>query len=359
MGAGADAGPTNGTYMKYDQILLPVLGRCVRQDRRRARQPDWLRKRWRALLCHALQLFVAPRKRRSRGNGPVGSEGESERHEPAPHRAAVHGQRLRERADDQSGALRAVAQSGGRARERQPGRGPSGESDRHDRRGRATTSTRCSELRPTGSTGRTRVRRARARARCSCTSPSTCRSVRRASAGTPSTATSTSTARVERDDVPERVRPGRADGPGAHPRVHDLGPRVVRPRPAAALDVHPEELRRPAHRLRRRRRHCGNLIPGGCGSCPMGQTCGAGGMPGVCSGRTTPPGSCVSRDVRPDQRITCGAAGDGCGNAISGAAGSAPRPAPAAAGEWAANAAPPKAAFRALASSSLRLRRRG
>jgi hypothetical protein len=65
---------------------------------------------------------------------------------------------------------------------------------------------------------------------------------------------------------------------------------------------------------------CGNLIPGGCGSCPTGQTCGGGGMSGVCTGSSTPPGTC-SPETCAQQGITCGPAGDGCGNAISGGCG--------------------------------------
>jgi hypothetical protein len=59
---------------------------------------------------------------------------------------------------------------------------------------------------------------------------------------------------------------------------------------------------------------CGNLIPGGCGMCPTGQTCGGGGVPGVC-GSPPPPGMCIP-ETCPDQHITCGPAGDGCGNLI-------------------------------------------
>jgi hypothetical protein len=59
---------------------------------------------------------------------------------------------------------------------------------------------------------------------------------------------------------------------------------------------------------------CGNLIPGGCGMCPNGQTCGGGGVSGMC-GSPPPPGSCVP-ETCPEQHITCGPAGDGCGNLI-------------------------------------------
>jgi hypothetical protein len=54
---------------------------------------------------------------------------------------------------------------------------------------------------------------------------------------------------------------------------------------------------------------CGNLIAGGCGSCPTGQTCGGGGTAGVC-GTPCKPESCA------DQGITCGPSGDGCGGQV-------------------------------------------
>ncbi len=58
---------------------------------------------------------------------------------------------------------------------------------------------------------------------------------------------------------------------------------------------------------------CGNLIQGGCGDCPSGLTCGAGAKPGVCD---KPPGGCVPETCA-DQHIACGPAGDGCGNLIA------------------------------------------
>ena len=58
---------------------------------------------------------------------------------------------------------------------------------------------------------------------------------------------------------------------------------------------------------------CGNLIAGGCGMCPTGQTCGGGGTPGICD--APPGGSCMPKSC-PDQMITCGPAGDGCGGMI-------------------------------------------
>jgi hypothetical protein len=59
---------------------------------------------------------------------------------------------------------------------------------------------------------------------------------------------------------------------------------------------------------------CGNLIPGGCGDmCPNGQTCGGGGISGLCG--SPPMQSCVPESCA-DQHITCGPAGDGCGNMI-------------------------------------------
>jgi hypothetical protein len=57
---------------------------------------------------------------------------------------------------------------------------------------------------------------------------------------------------------------------------------------------------------------CGNLIPGGCGVCAQGLQCGAGGMPNVCPPPTT---SCTPIDCK-QQNIACGPAGDGCGNLI-------------------------------------------
>ena len=54
---------------------------------------------------------------------------------------------------------------------------------------------------------------------------------------------------------------------------------------------------------------CGGLIAT-CGSCPTGQVCGGGGVPGVCGGSCTPR-TCAQ------QNIECGPAGDGCGNVLS------------------------------------------
>jgi hypothetical protein len=56
---------------------------------------------------------------------------------------------------------------------------------------------------------------------------------------------------------------------------------------------------------------CGGAVQ--CGACPTGQTCGGGGVPGHCGapdGGACTPISCAS------QNIGCGPAGDGCGNAI-------------------------------------------
>ncbi|MBM4781217.1 MAG: tryptophan synthase alpha chain, partial [Archangiaceae bacterium] len=50
------------------------------------------------------------------------------------------------------------------------------------------------------------------------------------------------------------------------------------------------------------------VIPN-CGTCPMGQVCGAGG-PGRCGS-----GACVPRTCT-QQSLSCGPAGDGCGNLI-------------------------------------------
>jgi hypothetical protein len=56
---------------------------------------------------------------------------------------------------------------------------------------------------------------------------------------------------------------------------------------------------------------CGGALD--CGPCPSGETCGGGGKPGVCGiGMTTQctPLTCAA------QKIQCGPAGDGCGDAI-------------------------------------------
>ena len=55
---------------------------------------------------------------------------------------------------------------------------------------------------------------------------------------------------------------------------------------------------------------CGNLIQ--CGSCPSGQTCGGAGVAGQCG---TPPGACVPLTCQ-QEGLNCGPAGDGCGNLI-------------------------------------------
>ncbi len=53
---------------------------------------------------------------------------------------------------------------------------------------------------------------------------------------------------------------------------------------------------------------CGNVLQ--CGSCPSGQSCGGGGTPSHCGSTTCTPTTCVA------QNIHCGPAGDGCGNLI-------------------------------------------
>lgn len=52
---------------------------------------------------------------------------------------------------------------------------------------------------------------------------------------------------------------------------------------------------------------CGGTL--NCGTCPMGQVCGAGG-PGRCGSGGCTPRTCA------DQGLSCGPAGDGCGNLI-------------------------------------------
>ncbi|MGD0677688.1 MAG: hypothetical protein ABSC94_19905 [Polyangiaceae bacterium] len=56
---------------------------------------------------------------------------------------------------------------------------------------------------------------------------------------------------------------------------------------------------------------CGNVIA--CGSCPAGETCGGGGVAGQCGAPDG--GACAPRSCAV-QNISCGPAGDGCGNAI-------------------------------------------
>jgi hypothetical protein len=58
---------------------------------------------------------------------------------------------------------------------------------------------------------------------------------------------------------------------------------------------------------------CGNLIAGGCGSCATGQTCGGGGVSGICD--MPPNGSCTPQTCA-SQGIACGPAADGCGKII-------------------------------------------
>ncbi len=53
---------------------------------------------------------------------------------------------------------------------------------------------------------------------------------------------------------------------------------------------------------------CGNVLQ--CGMCPSGQTCGGGGTPSACGAPSCTPTTCMS------QNIQCGPAGDGCGNLI-------------------------------------------
>jgi hypothetical protein len=57
---------------------------------------------------------------------------------------------------------------------------------------------------------------------------------------------------------------------------------------------------------------CGNLLS--CGTCPAGQSCGGGGVPGQCGSPDSgacQPVSCLA------QGLNCGPTGDGCGNQIS------------------------------------------
>jgi hypothetical protein len=57
---------------------------------------------------------------------------------------------------------------------------------------------------------------------------------------------------------------------------------------------------------------CGGLIQS-CGMCTPPQTCGGGGVPGQCG---APDGGSCTPQTCADQKITCGPAGDGCGNLL-------------------------------------------
>jgi hypothetical protein len=66
---------------------------------------------------------------------------------------------------------------------------------------------------------------------------------------------------------------------------------------------------------------CGNILPS-CGSCPVGQSCGGGGVSGHCGGMN----DCVPETCA-QQNIACGPAGDGCGNLLPGSCGTCTPPA--------------------------------
>jgi hypothetical protein len=59
---------------------------------------------------------------------------------------------------------------------------------------------------------------------------------------------------------------------------------------------------------------CGNQIPNGCGPCTNGQTCGGGGVRGQCG---APDAGACSPVSCADQNLACGPAGDGCGGSLS------------------------------------------
>jgi hypothetical protein len=59
---------------------------------------------------------------------------------------------------------------------------------------------------------------------------------------------------------------------------------------------------------------CGNLID--CGTCTGSQTCGGGGIPAHCGAPPDSGGPCAAQTCQ-QQNINCGPAGDGCGNALS------------------------------------------
>lgn len=58
--------------------------------------------------------------------------------------------------------------------------------------------------------------------------------------------------------------------------------------------------------------HCGGVVM--CGNCPKGQTCGGAGKHNVC-GAGNGPDACAPKACA-DQKVTCGAAGDGCGGTL-------------------------------------------
>ncbi len=110
-----------------------------------------------------------------------------------------------------------------------------------------------------------------------------------------------------------RVRPGRRRL-RRRPPVRHAAPRA---RPAAA--AYAGHLRQPGPARRRPAPSCGiQCGPAGdgcgsliqCGSCPAGQTCGGGGMSGVCGAPTCTPKTCAQLGAN------CGPLADGCGGIL-------------------------------------------
>jgi hypothetical protein len=64
---------------------------------------------------------------------------------------------------------------------------------------------------------------------------------------------------------------------------------------------------------------CGGLVPGGCGTCPPGETCGGGGVNGMCGAPPVDGGACVPQGC--PANINCGPWGDGCGGLVPGGCG--------------------------------------
>ena len=64
---------------------------------------------------------------------------------------------------------------------------------------------------------------------------------------------------------------------------------------------------------------CGGLVPGGCGTCPPGETCGGGGVNGMCGALPADGGGCVPQGC--PANINCGPWGDGCGGLVPGGCG--------------------------------------
>ena len=187
MGTGATAGPTNGTFMKYDQILLPCWGDAFTKS---AAELGNL-----IAYGNAGGRFFATHYSYSwlHGNGVLDGTAQwdpkanTNNTNPPPTGQPFTGNVNVNVPTSNPGRFVQWLNLVGALNGSNPG-----ERRRRIRRSRSsravTTSTRCSAPRATGSTEPIRTRRAPARARCCCTSRSTCPSDKGASAGTPSTA---------------------------------------------------------------------------------------------------------------------------------------------------------------------------